>query len=82
MATQESAVLKYPTIRHKMCELLCSGDSSGRCNQCSRYRNTQRLQQSTTKRLVRLRAKIAQSVEENGVEVDVTSHSDVKAIME
>ena len=34
----------------------------------------------TTKRLVRLRAKIAQSVEENGVEVDVTSHSDVNGV--
>ena len=44
--------------------------------------NTQCLQQSTTKSLVQLHAKTARSVEEHGVELDVTSHNDVKAIME
>ena len=84
MATQESAVLMQDGAASPHC------DPSSHANYRwlspdelkERLHNTQRLQQSTAKRLVWLRAKIAQSVKEYGVELDATSHNDVKAIME
>ena len=47
-----------------------------------RLHNTKTLQQSTTIHLARLRVKIAQTLDKHSIDLDVTSHNDVKAIME